>query len=365
MTGLEQRPRVETNIQPGKLHEALVLCEFGEQASVYVRAQLLSKAFEAIGLSALTVVERPVDGRGRVIDFDGRPMIEKTRAALDQNLPDFERDRREADEVTAHFVDKLKPGETLVEDSKHPDVVNELADMWGYHSGDRFLMKRLYQRTEDSLILYNYNIRHGMGLEGITRRAGSGLETIEGLLEDYDKQVEETTGIPHFLGEIWVGGNKDYGEVQRRRELAESKAERHLSHFQELLLGVGRAYVAGDIDETEAKELQRQYERGFHTLLLVELNPERAKLELSDLDYELMRLLTMADPELSFGGAYGVAERNKLTFIACGDATRAFESENAWHGGEIKIGRCINCNEGPKEVGVESWCRDCIKGHCG
>jgi hypothetical protein len=36
----------------------------------------------------------------------------------------------------------------------------------------------------------------------------------------------------------------------------------------------------------------------------------------------------------------------------------------SWHGGEIKDGKCVNCNEETK-VGKENWCKSCISGHCG
>lgn len=365
MTGLEQRPRVETNILSGRLHEAVVLYEYGESASGYVKSQLLSKAFEAIGLSALTITERPVDDMGRVIDFDGRPMVEKTQAALDKDLPDFERSRRESEDQTASLLDELKFGQTLIEDSMHPEVADALAVAWGYNPNDRFMMKRLYRRTQDSLVLYNFNIRHGMGPSGINRHMGSGDETIEQVISEYDDWAERKTGIPHFLGEIWTGEAKDYGEIERRRLLAEQKADRHLEHFKNLLKDIGGALIGGEIDDFEASRLQRRYERGFHTLLLVELNPERARLELSEEDYLLMQELLRQEPVAGFGAAYDVAERNRLIFIACGDATMAEEMNQEWYGSHKTIGRCVNCKEGPKEVGEKSWCQSCIKGHCG
>lgn len=47
------------------------------------------------------------------------------------------------------------------------------------------------------------------------------------------------------------------------------------------------------------------------------------------------------------------------------DSDEESTQELSWHGGKIYIGKCVNCKEGPKKVGVKSWCEDCIGGHCG
>jgi hypothetical protein len=47
------------------------------------------------------------------------------------------------------------------------------------------------------------------------------------------------------------------------------------------------------------------------------------------------------------------------------DSEEESTEEFSWHGGKISIGKCVNCNEGPKKVGVKSWCEECIGGHCG
>lgn len=78
--------------------------------------------------------------------------------------------------------------------------------------------------------------------------------------------------------------------------------------------------------------------------------------------------------------AYLEFSRRHETMIGCGGAI-SFEDMPAdavfdsifgkksevlsWHGGKIKKAKCVNCKEGPKDVGVESWCHDCISGHCG
>jgi hypothetical protein len=49
---------------------------------------------------------------------------------------------------------------------------------------------------------------------------------------------------------------------------------------------------------------------------------------------------------------------------ALGYGSKSKEEELSWHGGKIKDGTCTNCSEKTK-VGVENWCKSCIKGHCG
>lgn len=87
-------------------------------------------------------------------------------------------------------------------------------------------------------------------------------------------------------------------------------------------------------------------------------------------DYQMQAVLHQA----AIDGA-----REGSIFYACGGAMKAAENdydaagysgnkskeELSWHGGKIKSGTCVNCEEGPKDVGVESWCEGCIKGHCG
>jgi hypothetical protein len=72
------------------------------------------------------------------------------------------------------------------------------------------------------------------------------------------------------------------------------------------------------------------------------------------------------------------ADQAGSIYSACGGTMKAentdFENagygnkskeELSWHGGSVKKGTCVSCKEGPKDVGVASWCKSCIKGHCG
>lgn len=80
------------------------------------------------------------------------------------------------------------------------------------------------------------------------------------------------------------------------------------------------------------------------------------------------------------GGFGGDGARSGRAVFACGlsiapgegsfngDPQKAYggaDSKQEWYGRFKTTGTCVNCHEGPKEVGEKSWCHDCIKGHCG
>jgi hypothetical protein len=349
----------ETNTE---LHEARALVEYGEAALPYARAQFLTKGFEAVGLPSLSVCDRRIDAAGRVVDFDGRLMREKTEAALGVPVAPFDHTRRQIEHrVQLLMLDTMQPGQKLIERSKHPKVAPGLAARHGYSPVDEWLMVRLYHRTEDSLILHNYTIPHGLGPEGITHQSAEADTTIESLLLDYDQMAEAATGRPHFLGEVWTGGERDYGVIELRRREAEAAVERYLAHYARSLEYLGRAERSGWMSEVQAAAYKRRLERGFHTILLVELNPDRAREEIIPEDYAWMQFLLRFAPEEAFEAAYEVAERNRLIFIACGELS----GPEQWYGAYKTIGTCVNCKEGPQWVGEKGWCQACISGHCG
>lgn len=62
-----------------------------------------------------------------------------------------------------------------------------------------------------------------------------------------------------------------------------------------------------------------------------------------------VKSLSEMEPDDALDSVFGVDKKKELS----------------WHGGRIKKGRCVNCHEGPKDVGVKNWCKNCISGHCG
>ncbi len=101
-----------------------------------------------------------------------------------------------------------------------------------------------------------------------------------------------------------------------------------------------------------------------------------------NLNIERLRSLNMQEFQhvLSRFGAFG-AENNR-TYSACGLAiSLGFEDSQTnlqeayggidsthqkqeWYGRFKKSGTCVNCHK-DTEVGEKSWCKSCIKGHCG
>lgn len=69
----------------------------------------------------------------------------------------------------------------------------------------------------------------------------------------------------------------------------------------------------------------------------------------------------IASQNVSVGG--GCPGDNRGNFRVGRDTEALLEAtkeELSWHGGKIKKGTCINCDEENVDVGVESWCQDCI-----
>ncbi len=331
-----------------RLHEAQVLVEHGEAAEAYVRSQVMTKAFEAIGLPHLSVWERNVDETGVVIDFDGRPMHEKTWAALQIPVADFESQRRLIEHHTqVEVLDRMQPGEMLAEDSKHPDVDDHLAAAHGYHPELRYLMKRLYCRTDRKLILYNFNVPHGNGAEGINQRRVSPETTIGGLLAEDDPDT-------------------DYSEIEVARLWLELEARVYIDDFVEVVRDVGEQLQLGLLDPDRAGDLLDEYERGLLTLLLVKFNPDRAANLISADDLVWAESLLEFSVDETLLAAAEISNRNQLDWIACGGLLASILGERQeWYGAFKKTGNCVNCGDGPKDVGEKGWCRPCISGHCG
>lgn len=329
-----------------RLHEAEVLAEYGEIAELYARSQFLTKAFEAIGLPTLSVWERAVDENGRVIDFDGRPMYQKTLAALGVRVAPFDFERRLVEhENQVEVLDKLQPGEAIAEDSWHPNVDDELAAIHGYHPEFRYLMKRLYIRTENSLLLYNYAIPQGMGGEGITHHGVDGSTTIEDLLRGYDTEAEAKTGLPYFLGELWDGRERDYSNIERQRRELEDEASPYLDVIVELAREIGLELKKGTITAEAGLAEFEQYERGFMTLMLVKFNPDRADSLITDEDLAWAQQLLQFDARDIILAAADIANRNQLDFIACGSLLAAILGGGNLLGGDMKCVTCPGCKK--------------------
>lgn len=64
------------------------------------------------------------------------------------------------------------------------------------------------------------------------------------------------------------------------------------------------------------------------------------------------------------GGSCPSALISDLEKMATGEISQTISKENAWAGGEPRPGTCVNCDK-KTMVGVKSWCKGCIKGHCG
>lgn len=63
------------------------------------------------------------------------------------------------------------------------------------------------------------------------------------------------------------------------------------------------------------------------------------------------------------GGTLLADQDNQMSRLGYGDQDKTVEKQE-WYGKYKKTGTCVNCKE-KTQVGEKSWCRSCIKGHCG
>lgn len=358
-------------LSPGRLHDAEALAIYGERAEAYVRGQVMTKAFEAIGLSSLSVSYRDVDPDGTVIDFDGRPMRCKLAAACGtEGLPEFEIARRQTELANLQLIEQWlaagRPGGSAVlEISPHPNVPDRLAAITGYHPVDRFVMQRRYSLENNQLVLRNFN-KAGSNPGQLLRQHhhfGGTLPPDSTELDILANPLPISVSLEEVLGVYDPDG--DYGHIEAERLRLERAAADSVNTFMIIAANIGQRCRDSLLPSSVAETELEKYERGLMTLLMVKLNPERARFELSDEDFQWMQLLLDFDPGDTILVASRVADRNQLMFIACGGVSMAERlGQNEWHGGQVKYGKCANCHQ-TREVGVASWCRVCIKGHCG
>jgi hypothetical protein len=81
--------------------------------------------------------------------------------------------------------------------------------------------------------------------------------------------------------------------------------------------------------------------------------------------HEQARASAVAENAIICGMAISSDKAKEFGVELSSPETLVEKLKNSWHGGLIKKGTCVNCKEGPKPVGVKSWCQGCISGHCG
>lgn len=101
-------------------------------------------------------------------------------------------------------------------------------------------------------------------------------------------------------------------------------------------------------------------------------------------DAQYLQSLSVDNFQRMLGGFGADGARNNRTYSACGlaispgdndplsklmginnqDVFGGVDAKQEWYGKHKKQGTCVNCKE-DTEVGERSWCKSCIKGHCG
>lgn len=348
------------------LHEVDALVEYGSEAENYVRSQIMTKAYEAIGLSSLTVCYRKINSDGETIEFDGVPTREKMLNAISSDLPDFERRRRLVEYRNHNQICKIlweNPEKSVVELSGHPDVSDSLARSQGYNPEFRYLMIRHYSRSGDALVLRNFNVLNleESKLHNLYKNLGGVNVEKPSVEEILSNPLVVESSIDEVLS-IYDRTN-DYSNLEENRFITELLALPLIDRYVEFLQEIGAVRDSGLISEQESGALIEKMEKGLMTLLLVKLKPDRANSLISDTDIKILENLLDYNSSAQFFKASNIANENMLDFIACGGPLNSLLN-SSWHGGTEKLGKCVNCDK-KTTVGVEDWCEVCIRGHCG
>lgn len=201
---------------------------------------------------------------------------------------------------------------------------------------------------------------------------------IESQLEAYDDAMFLKTGKVHKAGRLEDSSqNNDeaYEFVKQNTALIE--------YYFEKIKWLAESSLTGN----ELRQRKERLTYGVWARIKELLNEEQPQMAtVTDDLYGYSPLA--AQPELlasQIDRAYHRASLRNEVMAGCGGSVKGlsfdglspeevFDSiftdvekkkELSWHGGHVKRGTCVNCHEGPKDVGVKSWCKDCISGHCG
>lgn len=195
---------------------------------------------------------------------------------------------------------------------------------------------------------------------------GTRLEDIAYL---FDNALTRKTGQYHLAGRVVPTEpiTDDYSILEKRRKVWEQCSQPFIQHVMWMARELAHSGLPGD----EILEMMAEVKYATKVALLVLAEPERARAKLDPLSYQLATTLieeiesgrsTIGESMGIFGG---IGNMNGVTFYYCGGKDGPELEAQEWYGAYKTIGRCVNCHEGPKEVGEKSWCRDCITGHCG
>lgn len=136
-----------------------------------------------------------------------------------------------------------------------------------------------------------------------------------------------------------------------------------LQNAERNLVLTAAAVVAGN--ETVLKQMTPEVAKVIYQNEMAIQAAHRAGFEIAELAGNNGRLIASQNVKVGAGcsGSNVANFKQDGDPLGYGDNDQNHEKQE-WYGKHKKKGTCVNCKE-DGEVGEKSWCRSCIKGHCG
>lgn len=260
------------------------------------------------------------------------------------------------------------PNTMVVVSDFPPELMDATQDVGGYSVTRKQTMMRVISRRKDGLITMV-----SQSLDGSNRRA---LETIydfmgepvkygELLGQRIKRDLDETfqNDLTNVLIRVYDSSlsTQHGGEWYAGRQPADKRNTYDFVNAQKDLISV---FLAGSQDEEAQFNLAAAMEARFEGNAITAKRENLSYISVV-VEMEIAGRNAQAANKMYSGCGASIGKKTaeeELAELGFGNKSK---EELSWHGGKIKKGKCVNCNEGPKEVGVKDWCKDCISGHCG
>lgn len=349
---------------------------------------------------ATTLAAEILDGSMRTsfdFEFDGKDLVAQDGSSLGEVFEKAEeeayviaqkdprlsceirRRKAEKDEYLA-MIDMAKGlgPNTMIVTSEIPAEANEWGeDVGGYNVTRKQAMLRTIHRLPDGRIRVVSQSLDRSDREGLERihsffgtpaHPGELLQQrihanihpdrqdllVDELTREYDRALEERSGGRYYAGRTPVVAENTYQFVLQQKDLIDVFMQ---DQTDDNLFGL-----------VAALENRWNVHQSNHSSADTSTESHRRMNEYIEPRVEMHLMAQKALQENKVYSGCGVTMKglseaeDQLDALGFGNKT---DEKLSWHGGKIKQGTCVSCNEGPKDVGVKSWCKDCISGHCG
>lgn len=293
------------------------------------------------------------------------------------------RRRYEIDEY--HDMLKMAAGDlpnTMITISDFPpELMNSTKNVGGYNTSRKQTMLRIITRMSDGRLRMQSQSLDGSNRQALEAiYAGFGLKAEPGELlgqriysnENEIEQeflIDKLTGVYDNSLELQNPGKK-YRAGRILPDLPGLETYQFVQSQPDLINYMTEKMLAGNLDEqvmfSVAATMASRYDKSGIKINLAQMeqaSPLAFERALMDEIYQATERAAMRGDTYSGCGASVGARSTEDQLAASGFGNKTGE-KNSWHGGTIKKGKCVNCHEFT-DVGVESWCKQCISGHCG